>query len=336
MRYLALIIPLILLQGCSTLSITENSDSGIILLSTTMTPGCEGENDYLDNGNLYFRKDSRESSGVNWIQGRIETSQGFVLKSRLLGTDLGVDFGTSGKIHSMKIEPGKYFFTQIHATPMSFVHHHSEQLDTTFTVEPGRITYLGSIEIGTIECASSREPNIGNRTIFVITDELQRDISLAKKEWPDLDYGLLKTALARYDPPNGTSTMASSDPQPQKKQSAIATSQSPADMDQPAVEQIYSQPMEPSPQMETAPVVTNETQYSGDVLQMDQATGTQAAPIHQLDFPRRGMTQDKVQNELGRPIEIVPAIGQPPITRWVYDDRVVYFEYSSVVHVVAK
>ena len=78
---------------------------------------------------------------------------------------------------------------------------------------------------------------------------------------------------------------------------------------------------------------TTETQTSGDVL---NTTEVMAQPVRQLDFPRRGMTQDKVQNELGRPVEIVPAVGKPPITRWIYDDRVVYFEYSSVVHVVAR
>ncbi|MFW2373027.1 MAG: hypothetical protein ACN4GM_07885 [Gammaproteobacteria bacterium] len=79
-----------------------------------------------------------------------------------------------------------------------------------------------------------------------------------------------------------------------------------------------------------APVV--QQRQRGDVLNM------QAKPmmVKTLDFPRRGMTQDKVQNELGRPLEIIPAIGKPPITRWVYNDRIVYFEYSSVVHVVAK
>lgn len=113
--------------------------------------------------------------------------------------------------------------------------------------------------------------------------------------------------------------------------------------------------MEPTPTSETEmmggrpadnsdnPYMHNTTQTSGDVLNMpaaESATGTSAEvvaePVRQLDFPRRGMTEDKVQNELGRPAEIIPPIGQPPITRWVYDDRVVYFEYSSVIHVVAK
>ena len=84
----------------------------------------------------------------------------------------------------------------------------------------------------------------------------------------------------------------------------------------------------PEPAMET------ETVQQGDVLNMNQTS--QVAAVRVLDFPRRGMTTDKVENELGRPGEIIPAIGQPPISRWVYDDRTVYFEYSSVIHVVAK
>ena len=83
--------------------------------------------------------------------------------------------------------------------------------------------------------------------------------------------------------------------------------------------------------------VINVTEQSGDVLGMPtEQAESKTVTVRTLDFPRRGMTQDKVQNELGRPVEIVPAVGKPPITRWVYDDRIVYFEYSSVIHVVAK
>ncbi|MDH5473500.1 MAG: hypothetical protein OEY61_11645 [Gammaproteobacteria bacterium] len=80
------------------------------------------------------------------------------------------------------------------------------------------------------------------------------------------------------------------------------------------------------------------TEQHGDALSMptEQSDVTTVVSVRTLDFPRRGMTQDKVQNELGRPVEIIPAVGKPPITRWVYDDRIVYFEYSSVIHVVAK
>lgn len=86
--------------------------------------------------------------------------------------------------------------------------------------------------------------------------------------------------------------------------------------------------------------VTTESETSGDVLSMpkaeDQAMVAEPELMHKLDFPRRGMKQDRVQQQLGRPIEIIPAVGKPPISRWVYDDRIVYFEYTSVIHVVAR
>lgn len=78
------------------------------------------------------------------------------------------------------------------------------------------------------------------------------------------------------------------------------------------------------------------TEQQGDVLSLPQNTQAQAIGVRILEFPRRGMSTSKVENELGRPAEIIPAIGQPPISRWVYDDRVVYFERSTVIHVVAK
>lgn len=82
---------------------------------------------------------------------------------------------------------------------------------------------------------------------------------------------------------------------------------------------------------------TEATKQNGDVLAMPtEPQEIKAVSVRTLDFPRRGMTQDKVQNELGRPVEIVPAVGKPPISRWIYDDRIVYFEYNSVIHVVAK
>lgn len=88
----------------------------------------------------------------------------------------------------------------------------------------------------------------------------------------------------------------------------------------------------PEPASGSAPVT--ETVEQGDVLNVNETS--QVAAVRVLDFPRRGMTTNKVENELGRPGEIIPPVGQPPISRWVYDDRTVYFEYSAVIHVVAK
>jgi len=80
----------------------------------------------------------------------------------------------------------------------------------------------------------------------------------------------------------------------------------------------------------TDTVITTQVKTTGDVLT------TPTSSVFLLDFPRRGMSTDKVKNELGEPAEIVPAVGKPPISRWVYSDRVVFFEGSSVIHVVAK
>jgi hypothetical protein len=71
----------------------------------------------------------------------------------------------------------------------------------------------------------------------------------------------------------------------------------------------------------------------GDVLEMQPGDTIVISPV---DFPRRGMSMDKVQNELGRPAEISAAVGEPPITSWAYPDRVVFFEHSRVIHVVEK
>lgn len=95
-----------------------------------------------------------------------------------------------------------------------------------------------------------------------------------------------------------------------------------------------SAPAAAASQVEQPQAVRSETHKGGDVLNM--RAGDQPARVLLLDFPRRGMSTQTVESELGRPNEIVPAVGQPPISRWVYDDRVVFFERDSVVHVVAR
>ena len=66
-----------------------------------------------------------------------------------------------------------------------------------------------------------------------------------------------------------------------------------------------------------------ETTVTGDVLEIQPG---ETIPVQMLDFPRRGMTMGRVQNELGEPLTISPTVGQPPITTWSYPDRKVYFE----------
>lgn len=81
-----------------------------------------------------------------------------------------------------------------------------------------------------------------------------------------------------------------------------------------------------------------QQQYTGDVVQLPakEMQPGETIKIQLLDYPRRGMTMDRVQNEYGQPIAISDSVGKPPITRWTYNDRIVFFEYSTVLHVVPR
>ena len=85
-------------------------------------------------------------------------------------------------------------------------------------------------------------------------------------------------------------------------------------------------------------IMQQQTQQTGDVIQLPakEMQPGETIRIKLLDFPRRGMSMDKVQNEYGQPSVVSDSIGQPPITSWTYNDRMVYFEYSTVLHVVAR
>lgn len=66
-------------------------------------------------------------------------------------------------------------------------------------------------------------------------------------------------------------------------------------------------------------------------LQMADAPETRARAA----TPSRGTSMAQVERQFGAPAERFAAIGQPPITRWVYPNFVVFFEYSHVIHAVA-
>ena len=69
-----------------------------------------------------------------------------------------------------------------------------------------------------------------------------------------------------------------------------------------------------------------------DVLDMPQPSEPARAP----SVPGRGMTMQQVEARFGAPQEKIPAVGDPPITRWVYGNYTVYFErdivLDSVIH----
>lgn len=59
--------------------------------------------------------------------------------------------------------------------------------------------------------------------------------------------------------------------------------------------------------------------------------GAVAVKKTDVSAPTRGMTMDSVVKRFGDPVNKLPAVGKPPITRWQYPGYVVYFEYKYVI-----
>ena len=55
-----------------------------------------------------------------------------------------------------------------------------------------------------------------------------------------------------------------------------------------------------------------------------------------VDLPGRGLTMDVVEERFGAPTRVLDAIGEPPITRWVYPEFTVYFEDQYVIQPVLR
>ncbi len=70
---------------------------------------------------------------------------------------------------------------------------------------------------------------------------------------------------------------------------------------------------------------------AADTLQMD---GTQ--PGASSSGPSRGETTASVESKYGAPTAKQAAVGDPPISRWEYNEFVVFFEYDRVIHAVVK
>lgn len=62
--------------------------------------------------------------------------------------------------------------------------------------------------------------------------------------------------------------------------------------------------------------------------------GQQSPDVDRSQLPQRGMSMTKVSSQYGEPAQKSEAVGQPPITKWTYDQYTVYFEYQHVVQAV--
>ena len=73
----------------------------------------------------------------------------------------------------------------------------------------------------------------------------------------------------------------------------------------------------------TADVAAQSTSSQPQGQAMDKGMKTKT--------PKRGITMDKVKQEFGDAKTALPAVGEPPITRWQYEDYTVYFEHDRVI-----
>jgi len=51
-----------------------------------------------------------------------------------------------------------------------------------------------------------------------------------------------------------------------------------------------------------------------------------------VTLPGRGMSMTEVLEKFGEPLTKEPEVGEPPITRWNYENYRVIFEYQYVIH----
>jgi hypothetical protein len=62
--------------------------------------------------------------------------------------------------------------------------------------------------------------------------------------------------------------------------------------------------------------------------------GEQAKNQTPVDMPTKSMSKEQVQALFGEPLEEIAAKGQPPISRWKYQEFTVYFDSNAVIHCV--
>jgi len=67
-----------------------------------------------------------------------------------------------------------------------------------------------------------------------------------------------------------------------------------------------------------------------DTLEMTPAPQARDAVVP------RGLSMEQVEARFGTPAERVGAVGNPPISRWIYPQFVVYFEGEYVIHAVSR
>ena len=73
------------------------------------------------------------------------------------------------------------------------------------------------------------------------------------------------------------------------------------------------------------------TTLNADVLLIEEVRQAE-----RMQLPVNGMSKDDVRSQYGAPAQTHSPVGDPPITRWDYEQWSVYFEYDLVLFTVLK
>jgi hypothetical protein len=72
------------------------------------------------------------------------------------------------------------------------------------------------------------------------------------------------------------------------------------------------------------------------VISLIAGLGMAQLAFAQSGLPERGLDKNAVETHFGTPERIEGPVGKPPITKWIYADFIVVFEYDHVVHTVQR
>lgn len=72
------------------------------------------------------------------------------------------------------------------------------------------------------------------------------------------------------------------------------------------------------------------TVVQADVMEMP----AESTAGQMTEMPAKGMSMTAVEQHYGTPVDKKSPVGEPPISRWIYDTFTVYFEHQYVIHSV--
>ena len=80
-----------------------------------------------------------------------------------------------------------------------------------------------------------------------------------------------------------------------------------------------------------ATLLFTATGLNADVLLIEEVRQAES-----MTLPANGMDKEQVRARFGDPAQTHAPVGDPPITRWDYENWSVYFEYDLVLSTVLK